>query len=504
MASYGNYLTGISSSTRISGMVSGMDTDSLVNSLLQIEQLKIDKVYKSKTLVEWKNDSLREVNNMIRVFRNKYMSVLSPETNMYTSSAYKSYDVEMESNANVKITANSGAITGNYVINEITRLAKGATATGADKISGGQGLNTSVALKDLPLARSLEFVNGKISFSINDVVFEFDENDTLQKLINDINGSEANVTVYYSSLSDKLTLSTKATGSSATLQVENILGNAVGDDSALGIDEGIFVGEDAEITINNYKVIRSSNTFVIDGIEYNLRGTTDKPISFSVSQNIDTTVNKIKDFINAYNELVENLNNRIYEEKNYNYTPLTEAQKKEMKEEDIAKWEEQAKKGLLRNDIGISTLLNELRASVYQKIEGLNLSLADIGITTGAYNDRGKLVIDEQKLRNALKENGDNVMKLFTQNSSSEDKSVKYKESGFIPRLLSSFTDYNGKVDFDALSQKINEYKDHIKELEYKMYLKGEKYYKKFAAMESALAKMNSQSMWLAQQLGMY
>lgn len=274
--------------------------------------------------------------------------------------------------------------------------------------------------------------------------------------------------------------------------------------AALGIDEGIFVGEDAEITINNYKVIRSSNTFVIDGIEYNLRGTTDKPISFSVSQNIDTTVNKIKDFINAYNELVENLNNRIYEEKNYNYTPLTEAQKKEMKEEDIAKWEEQAKKGLLRNDIGISTLLNELRASVYQKIEGLNLSLADIGITTGAYNDRGKLVIDEQKLRNALKENGDNVMKLFTQNSSSEDKSVKYKESGFIPRLLSSFTDYNGKVDFDALSQKINEYKDHIKELEYKMYLKGEKYYKKFAAMESALAKMNSQSMWLAQQLGMY
>ena len=184
--------------------------------------------------------------------------------------------------------------------------------------------------------------------------------------------------------------------------------------------------------------------------------------------------------------------------------PLTEAQKKEMKEEDIAKWEEQAKKGLLRNDIGISTLLNELRASVYQKIEGLNLSLADIGITTGAYNDRGKLVIDEQKLRNALKENGDNVMKLFTQNSSSEDKSVKYKESGFIPRLLSSFTDYNGKVDFDALSQKINEYKDHIKELEYKMYLKGEKYYKKFAARESALAKMTSQSMWLAQQLGMY
>ena len=153
MASYGNYLTGISSSTRISGMVSGMDTDSLVNSLLQIEQLKIDKVYKSKTLVEWKNDSLREVNNMIRVFRNKYMSVLSPETNMYTSSAYKSYDVEMESNANVKITANSGAITGNYVINEITRLAKRATATGADKYPAG---------KDEYIRRFKRFAFGKI------------------------------------------------------------------------------------------------------------------------------------------------------------------------------------------------------------------------------------------------------------------------------------------------------------------------------------------------------
>ena len=147
-------------------------------------------------------------------------------------------------------------------------------------------------------------------------------------------------------------------------------------------------------------------------------------------------------------------------------------------------------------------MLSELRGSVYQKVEGLNLSLFDIGITTGSYKGRGKIVIDEQKLRSAIQNNPDNVMKLFTVNSDSKDNTTKYAESGFIPRMLSSFTRYNGRVDFTELSEQISEYNKRMESMEIEMYRKSERVYRQFAAMESALAEMNSQSAWIAQQMG--
>ncbi|HBN85045.1 MAG TPA: hypothetical protein DDZ89_14520 [Clostridiales bacterium] len=483
-------------------MVSGMDTDSLVNSLMQIEQLKIDKLYRSKTLIEWKNESLRDVNNTIREFRDKYMSVLSPDTNMYSSAVYKAYDVDMVPDSSIKVTAGGNAVAGNYVIDNITCIAESAKALSEGGITGGQGLNTSVALKDLSLITPMEFIDGAISFRINNVEFTFSESDSLQKVMNTVNNSEANVNMQYSSLSDSFTLSTKNTGSSAELTVENILGNIFGVDSALGIHTGTFTGADAKLQINGYDVIKQSNTFTIDGIEYNLRGTLDTPVHFNVSRNIEPTVNKIKDFIGGYNKLIEDLNERIYETKSYNYQPLTDIQKKDMSEDEIANWETEARKGLLRNDFGISTLLSELRGSVYQKVEGLNLSLFDIGITTGSYKGRGKLVIDEQKLRSAIQNNPDNVMKLFTVNSDSKDNTTKYAESGFIPRMLSSFTRYNGRVDFTELSEQISEYNKRMESMEIEMYRKSERVYRQFAAMESALAEMNSQSAWIAQQMG--
>ncbi len=70
-----------------------------------------------------------------------------------------------------------------------------------------------------------------------------------------------------------------------------------------------------------------------------------------------------------------------------------------MKEDEIKLWEEKAKKGTLRNDSTLSSLLTKMRTSIYTAVNNTSFgNLAKIGIaTTNVYQDGGKLEIDEDK-----------------------------------------------------------------------------------------------------------
>src|SRR5699024_6122643 len=106
-------------------------------------------------------------------------------------------------------------------------------------------------------------------------------------------------------------------------------------------------------------------------------------------------------------------------------------QKKEMTDDQIEKWEEKAKSGILRGESVISSGLFDLRQSWYASVDtdGAYDVITQIGIkTSNRYMDGGKLEIDEQKLRKALRENPDDVRKLFS--NSTEDGS-----RGLINRL---------------------------------------------------------------------
>ena len=227
-------LASLSNRIRVSGMASGMDTESIVNSLMLIEKMKIDKLYRSKVLVEWKNDALRNINNSIRDFRNKYMSVLSPETNLYTESAYKVFRAEVDQNNAVTISANSRAKVGNYQIVSIDNLAKSAMVLSEDNIATGE-IKTSELLKNSPLNKPL-FEEGEteITFSINGAEITINDTDTLETMMSKINNSDAGVTFSYSSLSGKFSLITKETGSAAELEIIDESGKFFGEDSAFG------------------------------------------------------------------------------------------------------------------------------------------------------------------------------------------------------------------------------------------------------------------------------
>jgi flagellar hook-associated protein 2 len=359
-------------------------------------------------------------------------------------------------------------------------------------------------------------------------------NATLNDVMDAINKSNAGVKISYDSLRDRFVMESKTLGATSSIEITDT-DPANGLLRAMGLVDGTYTeGKDAEFSLDGVTGMkRSSNEFTIDGVTYTLKGISTEPVTVEVESDIDAVVEKIKGFVSKYNEVLDKINGLLTEKRYRDYLPLTDAQKDEMKDKDIEKWEEKAKSGLLRSDSILQDIVSSMRAALYEKVEGTSLSLFDIGITTGAYTDKGKLTIDETKLRAALTDNFEEVVRLFTNKSQysytealgdSEKRKIRYSQSGLAQRLSDILQD-NIRTTRDSKGQKgrllekagisgdLTEFKNLITNeinakdslidtLIEKLYKKEEYYYSKFTAMEKMLSRMQSQSAWFIQQMG--
>lgn len=411
-------------------------------------------------------------------------------------------------------------------------------ALGSLKITSGTTniLNTSQSLESLQFrfAVDLNFnPSGKIKFKINSQEFEFDKSTTLDAVMNKINGSTAGVELRYSELTNKFTVTAKQTGAENQIQIENIEGNFF---DAVKIAAGtISNGTNARFDLDGtVDVYRSDNTFTIGGATYTLSGQITVPATFTVGLNLDTETifNSVKSFIDKYNELINKINDETSEPRYKDFLPLTEEQKEQMNEDEIKKWEERAKSGLLKNDPILGKIVSNLRSALFDAVEGVSGSLSDIGINTGSFENKGKLFIDEAKLRAAIKADPDKVKDLFSKTSttdyspdlSKEEKSLRYKEEGIAQRFYDIIRDnirtgrdskgYKGILiekagiigdtsEFLNLMDKdILDATSKISDMNRMLQKKEESYYNKFTALEKAISRLNQQSSWLSQQFG--
>ncbi|NLY43707.1 MAG: flagellar filament capping protein FliD [Clostridiaceae bacterium] len=423
-----------------------------------------------------------------------------------------------------------------------------------DKLKFTDGASTGFRLSDTleqaaaKMRTPWDLNSGKLKFKINGQSFEFSKDTTLSSMMNTINANEkANVIMRYDETTDRFIITSKTTGSSSTVEIEDV--DELNFLEAIGLfikDENgenkinYTEGQDAQVIIDGQKLTRSSNTFTVNGVTYTLlRDPTEDEKNIQQEINLDIDVDaiydNIKGFIDKYNELIDKINNAISERRNRNYLPLTDEQKEVMNEKDIEKWEAEAKKGLLYNDSLLQNIVTNMRRALFDPIEGLNINLSSIGITTGYYTEKGKLNIDETKLKEAIRNTPDLVMDLFSKKSVSqpsytrtltqEERSVRYKEQGLIQRLydiiednISTFTDNNGKKGLllekagiegdrsyinNALYKEIQDYNKKIDSMWEVYYRKEDALYKKFAALEKAMSQLNSQTTSLLAQLGM-
>lgn len=492
---------------RMNGLSSGIDTESVVKSMLAYDQARLDKQYQLKTTMEWKAEAYREINSLLKAFREANMSGLKQDSNMMSAAAYNAYRVTLLTDTKaVSVSANAEAVAGTITIDSIDHLAEAAQVSSTNAVDTPiSGLNAK--LGEIDFATPLEYgEDGYIRFKINGETFEFTAETTLSDMLGTVNArAGAGVRMSYSSLTKGFTIASKQTGSSSQVVIENIAGNAFGEDSAFGIAEGTKTGRNAELSINNTAVEMENNTFTIDGVTYTLKDESATAIRFNVERDVDKTVDMVKNFVAAYNELIGKLQAKL-DEDSYarSYPPLTDEQRESLTEAQQKKWDELAKSGMLRNDGNIAGLLDKLRSAFYTAVAGTGKTPSDLGLNTGLYSDKGKITVDETALRQAVENNPDEVMRLFTATSNSTDPNIKFQESGLINRISDQFLSYTSnstKVTLYNLDMDILRAEDKMDRLQQRLADKEEALWARFTAMEAAMSKLNSQSSWLASQL---
>jgi len=498
--------------TRIGGLASGLDTDSIIQGLMSVEKQRYNKLYQQKQLLEWQRQDYMDIASAISSFKDYVFSLkLSSNFTKYKTTG------EAVDGGYVSVTGTANALEGNYQI-KVEQLATQANAVVSDLSSITKDSENKVNLKiDLTIGSSTVSKNITLVWNPTDSVDTFGAN--LAKEINSAFSSDKSLRAYYDATIHKLIISSQKTGSNVSFSVKDLNNNSQ-IASATGTDAIVYIKD----SFNNESFISSpTNTINVYGMSITLNKTTvdgsnvAQYKSFSISKDVDAIVNNIKEFINKYNDLVSKIYSKITEKRNRDYLPLTEEQKSQMKDTDIQKWEEAAKKGLLYGDSILSSYLSNMRNYLYKQVTGLpsNLdTISEAGIETYSYFDskEGKIYIkDESKLRDAIANNFDAFVKLFT-NSGSDTTSVD--DDGILQRFynlandtLKKIYDKAGKPYFTSsydpnssigkqlrsIIDQMNAEQDRLKRVE-------DRYYKQFSQLESLMAQMSTQSSWLSQQ----
>jgi len=294
-------------------------------------------------------------------------------------------------------------------------------------------ISTTSALKDITdKFKNNPFASGDtIEFKINGQLFSYDfagddVGKTLSDIIDDINdNSDAGVEARYDSITDKLIIQSADYGLGAQVLVENVQGNLFGAAGALQIDGNIDYGVNSEVVLDGITITKTNNDFTIDGINYSLKDVSTGEMNFNVDRNVQAAYDSIVNFVNEYNNVLDLINGKLTEERYRDYRPLTQEQRNAMSETEIELWEEKAKSGLLRNDSVLNRIVSNMRTIMYSQVEGTgsdNDNLSRIGVTTRSYNERGKLYINESELMEALNNDLEGVVALFTQSSDTDEE----------------------------------------------------------------------------------
>ncbi len=264
-------------------------------------------------------------------------------------------------------------------------------------------------------------------------------------------------------------------------------------------------GVSAKVTIDGREYESETSKISVGNVAYTLaaKGTT----TVTVNQNTDKLVENVKKFVEDYNKMLDELNEKYYEEKYSDYGVLTQTQEKGMTKEQIDKWNEKAKSGLLNHDQNIGKIISEMREAIYTPVGGVTgkyNTMMSIGITSTT--DRGHLSLDEEKLKKALAAEPDCVRELFNSDGDYTDKNGKvqtdYNKQGVIGRISDSLTknlktmkSYAGTstetADGSSLGDLIRELQTKMSNFKTMMKSYENLLYKKYDAMEIAIQRMS-------------
>lgn len=541
---------------RMTGMYSGMDTESIVSQLVKTKSTKVTNLKNEQKKLEWKQTAWQDLNSKIY---NMYSKTLS---NLRLTSAYSKKSTVSSDSTKATVVASEGSVNGTQTL-KVNKLAKSGYLTGA-KLDGKTSTTTGTDGKD---------VTKVVNWETTDKLSEIDSNLTGKTIsittgsgtdakttdieitadmtINDLVAKfkDAGVNASFDTTNQRFFINSTGTGSAKNFTLTSDDSTAL---ASLGLDPNTtytdingsknscvkIEGQDAEIVLNGATFVSDSNTFSINGLTINTLGVTDEEISLVTSTDYDGIYNTIKDFLTEYNDLINEMDKLYNADSARKYDMLTNDEKDSMTDDEVEQWEDKIKSALLRKDNSLYNVMNTLTTTMMDGYYENNLSdkqkknmsaseisawykenggkkhyLSDYGIGTLSYfeaqdNEHHAYHINgdaddeftstkEDKLKAAIAEDPEGTANFFATLCktlySKLDETMS--ESTEYSSIYKVYNDKQLKKDYKDYTTKISDAEDELNDYE-------DRWYNKFSKMEVALSKLQSQTSSISSMLG--
>ena len=566
---------------RVSGINSGLDTDSIVQELVSAYNTKTEKYQKEQTKLSWKQEIWKGLNT-------KVYSLYNNVGKLRFSSAYSTKKTTSSDTTKATVSASSKAVNGTQKLHVLATAQSGYLTGGKlslrEEVTDADGTTKLQDVKGAVKAETklseLGFTGDEASLNINTTdedgnavtkTVSLTKGSTIQDVVNALKDNGLNAS--FDANNGRIFVSSKNTGKAADFSLSSATtklvekkdadGNVIKDSNGkpemesvtlsgeeqvaskkliglLGLDTDSsntygnkaakIDGRDAVIALNGVKYTNTTNDFAINGLNISVNGVTDdvadpdstdlSSLNDSTAISINTTTDSqgiydtVKDFLTEYNNIINEITKLYNADSAGSYEPLTDDEKDKMSDTEIEKWETKIKDSLLRRDSSLSSVMNTMMTSMSQPIEinGKSYSLSSFGIQTLGYlntaeNEQNAYHIDgdeddentsgnQDKLMAAITSDPDTVIEFMKQLSTNLYKSIDDQMQS--NDLRSRYKIYNDK----EMDKQYTNLTKTIKEWESKVSDKEDYYYKQFSNMETALAKLQSQTSSISSMLG--
>ena len=227
---------------RMSGLMSGMDTETIIKELVSAKQTKVDDAKKAQTKLKWKQDAWKELNTKLKNLQAKYIA------NMRFTSSYSKRTTKVSNSNAVSVITGENAVKGVQSL-QINQLAKTGYLTGAQiKATDGGSLTAASKLSELG-------VTGEGTFNITaggkSVDITVNGDSTISDVLNKI--KEAGVNASFDAKNQRFFVSASASGADNDFSIT--ASDSTGDAAlaALGLKVGLTGDKGDKATLAKYQ-----------------------------------------------------------------------------------------------------------------------------------------------------------------------------------------------------------------------------------------------------------
>ncbi len=447
---------GASSPLQITGLASGLDTNSIISALIAVDQQPITALQNQSSGLTATNSALSSVQTALQQLSAsaKALGSASLFTNTQTATSTNSTLVSATA------TTGTGAVIGSYQVG-VTNLASSAQRTFSF---------TS------PTAADTVTIDGQ-QVSLN-------ANASAQDLVNAVN-SNSNLDVWATATdSGTVVFSNRATGDTGTnyVQVSDTSGSLT-EQTALAQQ-----GTNAQYTINGVAHSSASDTITngIAGVTLSLNGltTTTGTVTVNVSppapnsQSIQTAVQA---FVTSYNQVISQIQTQLSTQPSKTDPTV----------------------GTLFGDPALRDVLSNMRQAMYTPGSGLPQSMSsmlNIGVSTGAAS--GSALPSQNAINGDLSLNADTLTQALTSNPGGVAAMLKSWSQSF-SGIVDTESQVGGTIDtrIQGDNQQISDISSRIQAMQETLNAKQTALQAQFAALEATLSQNQSTASWLSSQI---